>query len=162
MKKIGLISDTHNYLHPYIFQIFQDVDMILHAGDICEQEILENLRTIAPVIAVRGNMDYYGSTKVLPPLVTTKIEGLPVLITHDIGDIDKFHQKLISSSNFTPPQLILFGHTHRARYQIEDGVIYINPGSATSSRDSRKPSVMLIEIEDTEITKHDLIELPEN
>lgn len=159
MRKIGVISDTHNYLNSRIPQYFSGVDMIFHAGDIGATGILESLQQIAPVKAVRGNTDYKGNVSALPKQLTVVSGKLTFLILHDVGNINSFREQL-NQGKFDPlPRVIIFGHTHQAFYKKIDEYIFINPGSATSSRDHRKPSIMILEANESEITSHRLIEL---
>ncbi len=157
--KTGIISDTHHYLNPLVLKVFHGVDLVLHGGDVGSEEILLQLRTIAPVIAVKGNMDNEASLKALPLRCQIEVEDKRIFITHDIGNIAVFHQKVLAGRIRPEPDIVVFGHTHQAFYKQLGKVVYINPGSATSSRDSRKPSVVLLDISPEGEIAYQLIEL---
>lgn len=156
--RIGVISDTHNYLNPAVLTYFAEVDLILHAGDISSAAIIQALEAKAPVKAVRGNCDIREPASRLPEQLRLKLENTDFLIVHDVGNINRFREHLIQS-DFPPPAVVVYGHTHQAFFHQIDGVLFINPGSAASSRDHRKPSVMILEIDPSGITSHRLIEL---
>ena len=157
--KLGIISDTHHYLNPKVSDVFKGVELIIHAGDVGSGEIMTQLRTLAPVVAVRGNMDLDTPVRILPAVQNIDVEGLQILVVHDIGDLNSFHRRIKRGVYFPMPEIVIFGHTHRALYKRLDTILYINPGSATTSRDSRKPSVMILEIDNRKVSSHLLIEL---
>lgn len=159
IMKIGIISDTHNYLNPRIVEYLQNVDLILHAGDIGSQEILDRLALIAPLTAIRGNTDYRKTLSTLPEQVITTLGNITFLIIHDIGNINFFCEKLKRGEFHPLPRVIVYGHTHQAFYKKIDEFIFLNPGSATHSRDHRKPSLSILELQDSEIISNRLIEI---
>ncbi len=160
--KLGIISDTHGYLNPVVLEVFRGVDAILHAGDVGTEEILLQLRSVAPVVAVRGNMDHEPSLKALPSSREVEVEGKRFFLIHDIGNMATFQKKMMDEGINSVPDIVVFGHTHQALYKQLGRIIYVNPGSATSSRDSRKPSVLLLNVtSEGEITPQ-LIELRKN
>jgi putative phosphoesterase len=157
--KIGVISDTHNHLNTKVLHYFQGVDLIFHAGDIGSEDILFQLERIASIRAVRGNTDYQGSVSKLPEKLIIPIGKLNFLVIHDIGNINSFQERLKQNKIQPSPGVIIFGHTHQAFYKKLDNAIFINPGSATDSRDYRKPSIMILETNGLEITTNRIIEL---
>lgn len=157
--KIGIISDTHNYLNPRIVQYLQGVDLILHAGDIGSQEIMDRLALVAPVTAIRGNIDYKGTVSMLPEQIITTLGNVTFLMIHDIGNINSFCEKLNQGEFHPLPEVIVYGHTHQAFYKNINGFIFLNPGSATNSRDHRKPSLSILELQGSEIISNRLIEI---
>lgn len=159
MTRIGIISDTHNFLNSRVLQYLQDVDLIFHAGDVGAENILHQLEKVAPVKAVRGNTDYRGAVGKLPEQVIITVGKLNFLIIHDVGNIYEFRERLKTGKIHPPPQAVIFGHTHQAFYKPLDDVIFINPGSATNSRDYRKPSIMILETNGVEIVANRIIEL---
>ena len=122
-----MISDTHGLLRPEVARLFTKVDLILHAGDIGGPEVLRELRSIAPVIAVRGNNDKGSWAKTIPETETAEIAGFRVYVLHDLKEID-----------FEPAdrrfQIIISGHSHRPSVETRDGVLFMNPGSAGPRR----------------------------
>jgi putative phosphoesterase len=148
---IGLISDTHGRLPQSISKIFEKADLIIHAGDIGDPEILNSLGKIAPTIAVRGNMDAGQWARQLPRYETVEINRRQLVVLHDVYQLD-----IKPDSNSF--QVIIYGHTHRPQVEKKRGVLYINPGSAVHPRFGYPPSVALLQIEGDSI-KARLIEL---
>lgn len=159
LMKIGIIADTHNKLNPKINEAFRGVDHIFHAGDIGSLDILNKLRTLAPLWAVYGNMDGYEIVQSLPAFLNTRILNLYFLIIHEIRDVG-FFQSRIQRGDFQPqPDIVIFGHTHRPFYEKIEQTLYINPGSATTPRDSKSPTVGYLQIDREGIVSHEFIEL---
>ena len=127
IKKVGLISDTHGLLRKEALEALRGSELILHAGDVGKPEILEDLRRIAPVIAVRGNVDKGEWAKVLPETAIVEAGRAMIYILHDLNALD-----------MTPAQtgfhVVVSGHTHSPEKTERDGVLYINPGSAGPRR----------------------------
>lgn len=128
MKRIGLISDSHGKLDDRVFEAFEGVDEILHAGDICDPGVVFALETIAPVTAVLGNCDGNGLPGLdLPSLVDRTIEDRRVLMVHDRHDLGPVPEGV---------DAVVFGHSHMPLIQEIDGVLWVNPGSAQQARRS--------------------------
>jgi hypothetical protein len=134
---IGVISDTHGLLRQDVFKAFENVDSILHAGDIGSMEIIDELSTIAPVHAVCGNMDGNLWHQKFPVFDAVEIQNKFFYVLHDLYTLD-LNPK---ASNF---HAVIFGHTHIADKYIKDNVLYLNPGSAGPIRNNRPPSVARI------------------
>ena len=124
---VGLISDTHGLLRSEALAALRGSDLIIHAGDIGDAEILRQLRAIAPVVAVRGNIDGAGWASHLP--MTTVVEAGPAVIyvLHDIGDLDV-------DPAIADVDIVVSGHSHKPSQSFRSGVLYINPGSAGPRR----------------------------
>lgn len=120
---VGIISDTHGHLRPEVAEAFAGVDLIIHAGDIGNHEVLEELRAIAPVHAVRGNMDG-GWAHCLPATEVVEIGEVLIYVLHDtyLLDLDPAAAGFVAVIN---------GHTHRAAIEKREGVLFLNPGSAS-------------------------------
>lgn len=149
--KIGVISDTHGILRDEIFDVFKDVDHILHAGDICSDSLLGKLGTIAPVSAVKGNSDY-----------TPKCRKLPLFEIVNIGRAEIFlHHGHQSAFDFMPTgtNIVVSGHTHLPRVELFGGILRVNPGSAGPRRPSAPVSVAIITIYNR-ARSAEIIELP--
>ncbi len=144
--KIGVISDTHGYLDGFVFHAFADVQQILHAGDIVEDRILDELEEIAPVIAVSGNCDFGVSAR-RPLKWCGEIGGVKICMTHghllETADYNKSGLEFFAGEN---PQIIIHGHSHLARHDKYEGVTFLNPGAAGKPRFRDVPSVAVIEI----------------
>jgi len=149
--KIGVLSDTHvpaimPSLPPAVFEIFRGVDLILHAGDIVELAVLDELRTIAPVEAVAGNMDSSEVHMRLPMKKIVSIGRYSVGLIHGKYRIDI--QKEMIRKEFETVDLIVFGHSHTPFWGKIDGVYFLNPGSPTDKRFAPYNSVALLDIGD--------------
>ena len=120
---VGIISDTHGHLRPEVAEAFAGVDLIIHAGDIGNQEVLQELRAIAPVHAVRGNMDG-GWAHGLPATEVVEIGEILLYVLHDAHLLDLNP----AAAGFIA---VINGHTHKAAIEKRQGVLFINPGSAS-------------------------------
>ncbi len=134
---IGVISDTHGILRQEVNTVFQGVDLIIHAGDIGKLSILDELKAIASVVAVRGNMDCEAWASALPKTEVAGIGKSLVYVLHDISRLDLNPY----TSGF---RAVISGHTHRPLIKKQNGVLYINPGSAGPG--SSAPTVALLNI----------------
>ncbi|NIA28949.1 MAG: YfcE family phosphodiesterase [Actinobacteria bacterium] len=139
--KIGVISDTHGYLSPKIFTVFKDVDHIVHAGDIGKEEILVELRSLAPVTAVTGNVDGFNIARKLHSSENLEIAGHFLEITH----IPVKPKKLSPQSKRSI--IKIFGHTHHPEIWQNGNLVVINPGSASQPRKAPAPSVAVLYLE---------------
>lgn len=144
--RLGIISDTHGVLRPQVFEIFREVDHIFHGGDIGREDILVELRALAPVTAVYGNSDGSEMRAKLPQVAEVELEGFPIVVTH--GDQfgspnpDKLHEA------FPDAEIIIFGHSHRPLLELVDKTVTVmNPGGAGASRFGIPPSVGILELE---------------
>ena len=139
----GVISDTHGLLRPEVKKIFKKVDLILHAGDIGGETIIKTLEEIAPVIAVKGNVDYGTGLDKLPALRQIKIGKFNLGLVHNINDL--------KGSTLTNNDMIIFGHSHKPVIEDKKEAILFNPGSAGKKRFSLPVSVGLLAIEPDKI-----------
>ena len=127
VRLVGLISDTHGLLREEAIQALQGVDLILHAGDVGDPAILQTLKTIAPVFAVRGNIDTAPWASKLPLTAVVEAGSASFYILHDVNALD-LNPK---AAGF---HCVVSGHSHKPGQQERDGVLYINPGSAGPRR----------------------------
>jgi putative phosphoesterase len=141
-RRIGLISDTHDLLRPQVFDVFQGVDLILHAGDVGDDDILDELEAIAPVYAVRGNTDPPDNPR-LPESREVLISGLRVHVSHG-HEVGAKPITLIAA--YPDADVIVYGHTHRELITESDGVLVVNPGAAGARRFDLKPCVAIMTI----------------
>ena len=125
--RIGVISDTHGLLRPEAREALRGSDLILHAGDICGFEIVEELREIAPVTAVRGNNDHDPWGSRLPETVTVEVGGVRIHMLHDL------HQLAIDPSA-EGVSVVVTGHSHQPLRERRAGILHFNPGSAGPRR----------------------------
>lgn len=137
--RIGLISDTHNLLRPEARLALKGVDRIIHAGDICDAQVLRDLETIAPVTAVRGNNDRGAGVADLQEKLILDIGGVSICIVHDLHDLGCIPEE-------TGIKVVITGHSHRPLMKMENGVLYVNPGSAGPRRFRLPVSIGFLEI----------------
>ena len=124
---IGVLSDTHGLLRPELLPSLAGVDHILHAGDVGDASILDDLRRIAPVTAIRGNIDRSGPCSTLPATEVIELAGCLIYMIHALEDLDLHpHSAGIS--------IIVYGHSHQPSIEYRDSVLYLNPGSAGPRR----------------------------
>lgn len=136
---IGIISDTHGLLRPEALNVFQGVDLIIHAGDIGASTLLRELENTAPLVAVRGNMDYENQPNKLPVTEVVTINDNSIYVLHDINRLDL--DPAVSEIS-----VVISGHTHRPSIKKHNGVLYLNPGSAGPRRFRLPASVALLYI----------------
>jgi uncharacterized protein len=156
-KTIGLISDTHipkraRSVPKKVFEIFEKVDYIIHAGDLVDLAVVDELEQIAPVLAVHGNMDSLEVSEAFLSLNSLKVFDWKIGVTHDpsiFAGFDKSN-KISEQNGFN---VFVYGHTHVADIRWEGKILYINPGSATDPLGSlNQPSVGLLKITKETIT----------
>lgn len=125
--RIGLISDTHGLLRPEAVERLAGVEHIIHAGDIGAPGVIEGLRRIAPVTAIRGNVDRGAWAAAYPPTEFVKLGGRLFHVLHDVKQLDL-------DPVAAGIDVVVSGHSHRPKIETVDGVLYINPGSAGPRR----------------------------
>lgn len=139
--RVGLISDTHGLLRPQATAALTGVAHIIHAGDIGNAGILEQLNRIAPVTAIRGNNDTGAWAAGIPETLTITLGGIVFQVLHDV--------KQLAGGGAAPGvNVVVAGHSHKPAVHTRDGVLFINPGSAGPRRFSLPVSVALVEIAD--------------
>jgi putative phosphoesterase len=125
--KIGLISDTHGLLRPQALDALRGSDAIIHAGDIGDAKVLAGLSDLAPVTAIRGNVDTGGWAVALPQTAVLQAGDAAIYVIHNIADLDLDP----SVAGF---RAVVAGHSHQPGCRVRDGVLYVNPGSAGPRR----------------------------
>ena len=139
--RIGLISDTHGLLRPEAVAALQGCAQIIHAGDIGNPQVLDGLRAIAPLEAIRGNIDTADWAQVLPERLDLRIGGLTLHVLHDLKQLDI--DPLAAGVD-----VVIAGHSHKPKVERRDGVLYVTPGSAGPRRFSLPISLALLELND--------------
>jgi uncharacterized protein len=127
MPRIGVISDTHGLLRPEALRALAGADLIVHAGDVGSPEVLESLRSVAPVVAVRGNNDRGPWASALADTEVVEQGGRTLYVLHDLKTLDLDPR----AAGF---DAVIAGHSHQPRIERRDGVLYLNPGSAGPRR----------------------------
>ncbi|MGD0913789.1 MAG: metallophosphoesterase family protein [Terracidiphilus sp.] len=138
--KLGIVSDTHGLLRPEVIPALKGVDQILHLGDVGKIALLDELAKIAPVSAIRGNVDREGACGKLPATDVILVEGHYIYMLHDLKTLhlDPAAAKFAA---------VLYGHTHVPNYHTKKGVLYFNPGSCGPRRFELPVTLGLLEIE---------------
>ena len=125
--RVGFISDTHGLLRPEAVRALDGVDVIVHAGDIGQPDVLSNLKHIAPVFAVRGNVDTAAWAQELPVTTVVEVDGASFYVLHNLRELDLRPD----GAKF---DFVISGHTHEAEQFERQGVLFVNPGSAGPRR----------------------------
>ena len=156
--KFGVISDTHGLLRPEALAALSGVDRILHLGDIGPQSILDRLAEIAPVTAIRGNVDHSGPTSRLPETEVVLVESpsCDSLYLYLLHDLHALHLDP-AAAKFAA---VLHGHSHAPNYHTKKGVLYFNPGSAGPRRFQLPVTVGLLTIDGKGDLKPEIVYLP--
>ncbi|WP_404438684.1 metallophosphoesterase family protein [Stutzerimonas chloritidismutans] len=139
--RIGIISDTHGLLRPEALAALQGCERIIHAGDIGKPEVLNRLRELAPLDAIRGNVDSGDWATAIPETLDLQMGGLRIYVTHDVKTIgiDPVAEQV---------DVVIAGHSHQPKIEQVHGVLYLNPGSAGRRRFTLPISLALLDIED--------------
>jgi putative phosphoesterase len=138
---IGVISDTHGLLRPEAVAALRGVEHILHAGDVGDAAILERLREIAPVTAIRGNVDVAGACGELPATDVIELGGQLFYLVHSVHDLD-------IDPAVAGVAMVVSGHSHKAKVEVREGVVYFNPGSAGPRRFALPVTLGFVTVED--------------
>ena len=139
--RIGVISDTHGLLRSEAEKALRGVDLIVHAGDVGKPEILTKLKSIAPVFAVRGNVDTESWAKELPESAVVEAEGASLYVLHNLRQLDLKPEGIGFDA-------VISGHTHQAEQWERNGVLYLNPGSAGPRRFRLPVTLALLDLSD--------------
>jgi putative phosphoesterase len=137
---IGVISDTHGLLRPEALAALRGSQFIIHAGDIGDPQILDRLSEIAPVTAVRGNVDRDAWARKIPATNVLEVGDVSIYVLHNIQALDLKPE----AANFAA---VIYGHSHTPKQELEKGVLYFNPGSAGPRRFRLPVSVGRLRIE---------------
>src|SRR5262245_33026985 len=124
---VGVISDTHGLVRPAALQALSGAELVIHAGDVGSPEVLERLRAVAPVVAVRGNNDRGDWAEQLPLAEVVDLDGVVLYVLHDVKDLDLDPR----AAGF---RAVIAGHSHRPGVEDRNGVLFLNPGSAGPRR----------------------------
>ncbi|HKV63157.1 MAG TPA: metallophosphoesterase family protein [Candidatus Acidoferrum sp.] len=142
VKTVGLISDTHGLLCTEAIEALRGSELIIHAGDVGKLEILEGLRKIAPVVAVRGNVDTAPWASALPETAVAEAAAVLIYVLHDVNALDLNP----AAAGF---HIVVSGHSHKPGKTERQGILYINPGSAGPRRFQLPITVAILRLERT-------------
>jgi hypothetical protein len=154
--RIGVLSDTHDYLDPRVFDIFEGVERIMHAGDIVSMDIIIELSAIAPVIAVRGNMDSADINANYPEDQRVQLAATDIFMTHNGALLLRRPNLFEERCGPKRPDVFIYGHTHRAENRMIDGMLVLNPGSGRAMM-GLSASVALLTLNPTERPRAEII-----
>lgn len=138
--RIGLISDTHGLVRPEALAVLKGVELIVHAGDIGESEVLEQLQTIAPVAAIKGNNDTAPWARHIPEILDLQVNDRTVRVIHNVHDVE-------SNLGAAGIDVVVSGHSHKPLVERRDKVLFVNPGSAGPRRFKLPVTVGLLLLE---------------
>jgi putative phosphoesterase len=151
-QPIGVISDTHGLVRPQALYALKGVELIIHAGDIGAPEVMDALKLIAPVVAIKGNNDRGAWAKSLPDTKLVHISSARIYVIHNV-------KELTCNPVARGIQVVISGHSHKPSVVKRDGVLYVNPGSAGPRRFKLPISVARLFVRG-DTTEAEIIELP--
>ncbi|UFS68555.1 metallophosphatase family protein [Geomonas sp. RF6] len=140
--KIGVISDTHKVMRPAALEALRGSDLIVHGGDVCSQAVLEALREMAPLVAIRGNCDKGAWSEKLKDVEEFEAGGARFLVIHNVHDLEALPEGV---------RCVISGHSHKAAVTRKEGVLYLNPGSAGPRRFHLPVTVARVEVVDGKV-----------
>ena len=144
---IGVISDTHGLLRPEAFKALRNSDLIIHAGDIGKPEVIEALKSIAPVVAIRGNNDRDKWARSFPETAVVKIGKVRIYVIHDVKELEIDP----APAGF---RVVISGHSHRPSVMRRGGVLFLNPGSAGPRRFKLPVAVARLRVREESVNSH--------
>jgi putative phosphoesterase len=148
---VGVISDTHGLLRPELHAIFRGVHVIIHAGDVGGLDVIHQLRDVAPVRAVRGNVDKGRWAEDFPVTDAVEVDGALFYVVHEIAALDLDPEAAGVAA-------VISGHSHRSSIEFRNGVLYLNPGSAGPRRFKLPVTVARVEVSGNHL-RPEIIEL---
>ena len=148
--KIGVLSDTHGLLRPAVLEVLRSCDCILHGGDVNKPEILDTLRSIAPLYVVRGNNDREWAEG-LPQSLTVTLGGIPFFMVHNKKDVP---------ADLGDARVVVFGHSHKYLEQQRDGRLWLNPGSCGRRRFDQEITMAVVTVDDGALRVEKLVFQP--
>jgi len=148
--RVGILSDTHGLLRNSVYHAFTRVDMIIHAGDVGGKEVLRALKKIAPVVAVRGNMDGNWAADGIPPVEMVSVGETMIYVIHDLMQLDL-------DARSAGVSVVVSGHTHQPCIETKNGVLFLNPGSVGPRRFDYPISAALLEIDNGKLSPRILV-----
>ncbi len=150
---VGVISDTHGLLRPEALEALAGSELIIHAGDVGGPEVIEALRRIAPVVAVRGNNDRGEWAEALPEYEATEVGGTFIYVLHDLKELDISP----ATAGF---RVVVSGHSHKPLAEERRGVLYLNPGSAGPRRFKLPVTIARLKLNGADVSAEILNILP--
>lgn len=159
---IGVLSDTHGFFHPALPEVFESVDMIIHAGDIGAEEVLRQLEKLAPTRAVWGNVDDRNIRQQVPEHQHFSVEGLEFWVTHIAGRPGRWVPEVRKRLTAAPPDVLVCGHSHILRIERVPefgGMLYLNPGAAGRQGFHREKTCVRLHVAEKRLLHAEVIHL---
>jgi putative phosphoesterase len=162
MTKIGILSDTHGFFEPRLFDFFASCDLLFHAGDIGNIETADQLSTFKPLIAVHGNIDGADVRAVYPEIQRMNCEDVDILMTHIGGYPRRYERKIYPGLKNRPPQLFIAGHSHilKVMYDKTLQFLHINPGAMGNSGIHRVKTAVRLVVDGNNMKDLEILEIP--
>lgn len=159
--KIGLLSDTHGFLDPKVFEHFKNVDEVWHAGDIGTISLLDELQAFKPTVAVYGNIDGGKLRVVCDETVLLQRNGLKVMMTHIAGKPPKYNAQVMGHLRQHAPRLLICGHSHILKVMPDktNGLLFMNPGAAGNHGFHKVKTLLRFEINSGKVENLEAIEI---
>jgi len=158
MTTIGILSDTHGFVEPRLFDFFASCDLLFHAGDIGSMEVANQLSAFKPLVAVRGNIDGLHVRAAYPETQRVDCEEIDILMTH-IGGHPKYYYPILKKK---PPKLFITGHSHilKVAYDKSLQLLHINPGAMGNSGIHRVKTAVRLVVDGKKMNNLEILELP--
>ena len=147
--RVGVISDTHGYMDPRALLLLQEVDHIIHAGDIGDYTIISELEQIAPVTKVRGNVDRAGQSSRCPDVEILELAGFKIYLTHELKPPKTIQDPILHNLQSEDFKIVIYGHSHIAYQNTWNDNLFFNPGAAGKRRFKIIPSIGLLLLKDS-------------
>ena len=162
MTKIGILSDTHGFIEPRLFDFFASCDLLFHAGDIGNMETADTLSAFKPLIAVHGNIDGSDVRAVYPEIQRVDCEGVDILMTHIGGYPARYERKIYPILKSYPPKLFITGHSHilKVMYDKTLKFLHINPGALGNSGIHQVKTAVRLVVDGNNMKDLEIFELP--
>ncbi|MBQ7533536.1 MAG: metallophosphoesterase family protein [Bacteroidales bacterium] len=160
MTKIGLLSDTHGWIFPSVYEFFKDCDEIWHAGDIGGTDVARCLSSFKPLKAVYGNIDDYRIRQMFPKIQIFTVENVKVMMTHIGGYPDHYESGIKELIIKEKPNIFISGHSHILKVMNDHklNLLHINPGAAGNSGFHRVVTMVRFQIDGSEVQKMEVYE----
>ena len=161
MKKILVLSDTHNYIDDRIINFASKADFVIHAGDLGNYDIIEKLKSVSKLFCVYGNIDGKEVRSEINEFEILKIEKLKILLTHISGKNPYYNKKTINKIKLNNPDILISGHSHilRIEFDKKNNLLFINPGAAGKHGFHKKRTMIRFNINNGSMSEMEIIEL---
>ena len=162
MTKIGILSDTHGFVEPRLFDFFSSCDVLYHAGDIGNMEIADQFSAFKPLVAVYGNIDGSDIRAAYPEIQRNDCEDVDILMTHIGGYPGHYDRKIYPALKIHPPQLFITGHSHilKVMYDKTLQFLHINPGAMGNSGIHRVKTAIRLVVDGSNMRDLEILEIP--